>query len=255
MRIITAIFTCLAATLAAQAGSITVTNASFESATLPFGAGNGSYNQLIPGSTINPPVTGGTLTGWTATSNSVNSAAGAYAPNAGGVNWTTPWWSGNEVAYLQESGSGVTTSLSQVLGDTLQDDTLYTLSSLVGCRTAGFFCADSIQLYAGTMLVASASNLSLPENSFGSDSAVYSSGPSDPHAGEVLSIVLSSTAVPGTNSRTYTEAFFDSVTLTAESDVPPAPAPEPRTFALLGLGVVVLLFARRVKTGAARRPA
>ena len=229
--------------ITAEAGPITIINPSFETATLPFNAGNGSYNQLIPGSTINPPVTGGTLAGWTASSNSVNSSAGAFDPNAGGVNWTTQWWNGNNVAYLQESALGVTSMLSETLGSTLQNNTAYTLSSLVGCRSTGFYCAYAIQLYAGTTLLASASNLSLTSNTSGSDSAMYTSGASDPNAGAPLMIVLSSTAASGTTSHTYTEAFFDSVSLNAQTAV--SGTPEPGTFVLLGLGLAAIPLARR----------
>ncbi|HXK05612.1 MAG TPA: hypothetical protein VMS37_24625 [Verrucomicrobiae bacterium] len=47
MRICAATIGFLAAALAAEAASITITNPSFETATLPYQAGNGSYNQLL----------------------------------------------------------------------------------------------------------------------------------------------------------------------------------------------------------------
>ena len=83
----------------------------------------------------------------------------------------------------------------------LQNNTIYTLSALIGERAldirfnVGF--NDSLQLWAGSSLLASASNLNLTGNSFGSDAAVYSSGANNPLAGQALKVVLTTTGLPG----------------------------------------------------------
>lgn len=161
-----------------QASSITIQNPGFETASLTQ-TGNGTFSQLIAGSTIF--AAGGTLSGWTATSTTTEAAAGAFDPSAGGVNWTSTWWAGNDVGYLQESSG--TVSLSQTLTATLSDSTTYTLSALIGRRTFTPAFNYSLQLRAGNTLLVSAGNLSLASNSFGSDSAVYTCGAANPLAG------------------------------------------------------------------------
>src|SRR5207245_1931640 len=93
----------------------------------------------------------------------------------------------------------------------------------------------AIQLWAGNTLLASASNLALAANTFGSDSAIYSSGAADPSAGVPLTIVLTTTGTGGQQ----TEAFFDQVTLDATS-TSTAGAPEPSTLALSLLALLGL---------------
>ncbi len=63
--------------------TIAIQNPSFENATLSANAANGAYSQLIVGSSV--VAAEGTLTNWVATSSTVNAAAGAYAPDPGGV--------------------------------------------------------------------------------------------------------------------------------------------------------------------------
>ena len=198
-------------TLLAQAGNITVQNASFESANLPDNSGNGNFSQLVPNSLLGQA--DGTLPDWAVTFATMADAAGGFAPNNGPNNWTTPWWDGNNVAYLEVDGDGSTVSLSQVLAATLQNNTQYTLSSLIGRRKLPNFSTEfdyDLELWAGNTMLGSASNLSLARDSSGMDSLVYNSGSSNALAGQQLKIVLSST---GGGDEGLTEVFFDDISL------------------------------------------
>ena len=113
-----------------------------------------------------------------------------------------------------------TASLSQTLSQTLQSNTVYTLSPMVGRPIITTLNYDgqnlpiefnyALQLWAGSTMLASASNLGLANNSSGTDSVTYSSGLNNPLAGQPLMIVLSSTGSDGA----ITEADFDNVALT-----------------------------------------
>lgn len=191
---------------------------------------------------------GGTLPNWTVASNSVNTAAGGFAPSAGGNNWTSTWWSGSNIGYLQSTANGATVSLSQVLGDNLLNDTTYTLSALIGNRTFGAGLNYSMQLFAGSTLLASSSALNLSDNTFGSDSLVFNSGANNPLAGQALMVRFSTTG-----SGSFLEAFFDNVALDAvtanNGGGANNPVPEPSSIALTMLGGLGLLAARAHRKG------
>jgi hypothetical protein len=223
------------ASVPAFATLLTIQNPGFETGNLTQ-VGNGTFSQLISGSTIF--AAGGTLANWTASSTTTNAAAGGFAPSAGGNNWTSTWWSGNNIGYLQISSAG-TVSLSQTLTDSLQNNTVYNLSALIGRRAFTPSLNYSLELFAGSALLISASNLALASNSFGTDTATYSSGSSNPLAGQSLKIVLQST---GTNN-VFTEAFFDNITLNATGTV--TSVPEPGTLVLGAIGLSLLLWRRR----------
>lgn len=217
------------------AASITIANSSFETATLPLNSGNGNYNNVLVGSAF--PV-GGTLSNWTANSSTVSASVGAFAPTPGGNNWTSTWWGGSNIAILQVTSVGSAT-LSQVLGATLANNTTYTLSALIGRRQFTPFFNYAIELWAGSTLLGSASNLSLAANSSGSDSLVYSSGAANALTGQALQVVLRST----NTGIAFTEAFFDNVTL----DGTGAATPEPATWMLAGIGLLALPLRRALK--------
>jgi HpiC1 cyclase len=217
------------------ASLIPIQNAGFETGNLTQ-VGNGTFSQLIAGSTIF--AAGGTLSNWTASSTTINSTAGGFAPSAGGNNWTSTWWSGNNIGYLQISSAG-SVSLSQTLADSLQNNTVYSLSALIGRRTFTPSLNYSLQLFAGSTLLTSASNLSLASNSFGTDTATYSSGSNNALAGQALTIVLQSV---GTNN-VFAEAFFDNISLNATSS---ATVPEPCTIALGAVGLSLIFLRRRL---------
>jgi hypothetical protein len=197
--------------LLSRAQSINVANPSFETANLTL-SGNGSFSQLIAGSTIF--AAGGTLANWTAASTTTNAACGAFDPSPGGVNWTSSWWAGSNIGYLPISSAG-TVSLSQTVSTALQNNTTYTLSALVGRRTYTPRFNYALQLWAGPTMLVSASNLALVSNRSGTDSVSYSSGSKNPQAGQPLVIVLSSVGTTGIQ----TEAFFDDIALSASGAI------------------------------------
>jgi hypothetical protein len=187
-----------------RSAPVTISNPSFETAALTL-SGNGPYSNLIAGSTI--ASTSGTLANWTASATTTAAAAGGFAPTIGGVNWSSKWWTGSNIAYLQLNAAGSAT-LSQTLSDTLQNNTTYTLTAKVGKRSFGVSFNYSLQLWAGSTLLSSTSGLPLVNNTFAMDRLVYNSGAGNPGAGQPLMIVLSSTW-----TGSFTEAFFDDVSL------------------------------------------
>ena len=217
------------------AAPIPIVNASFEIATLTtIDPSNGAYNNLVPGSTIS--ATGGTLSNWSVnTTAGFNSSGGAFAPSPGGNNWTSSWWGGNNIGYLQLTGLG-TASLSQSLSATLASNTTYTLSAQVGRRNFTPDFRYAIELWAGptlngATLLGSASNLALSSNSSGTDSLTYGSGSANALTGQSLYVVLRST----NTGAAFTETFFDNVGLDAS-----ASTPEPTTLLLGGLGLAAI---------------
>ncbi|MBI4695835.1 MAG: VPLPA-CTERM sorting domain-containing protein [Gammaproteobacteria bacterium] len=212
-------------------------NPSFEVANLAFNIGNGPYSQVIAGG----QVSFGSLADWTAISLTNNGAAGAFSPNLGAPNWTTKWWTGDNLGYVQTFGSGDVTSLSQVLGDVLLPNMTYNLHVNVGRRLLSATFDYSLQLFAGSELLASSSDgLNLGPDSFGTDTLAYDSGAANPFLGQALRIMLSTAS---TESSNRTEAFFDNVVL----DYAPTPAtvPLPAAVWLLGSGMVSLGALRR----------
>jgi hypothetical protein len=217
---------------------LTVQNFSFETGNLTQ-VGNGTFSQLIPNSTIFAQ--GGTLGSWTASSTTTGAAAGGFAPSPGGNNWTTSWWDGNNIGYVQINQPG-NVSLSQVLSDNLLNSTIYTLTVDVGRRTFTPVFSCSIELWAGTTVLNSSPCPALPNNSSGSQTVIYSSGASNPLAGQALKIVLGSS-----NAGTaFTEAFWDRVRLDA---VTTGAVPEPASIGLIGAGVFLLFAIRRLHLG------
>lgn len=190
----------LGATLAC-AQSIAIQNSGFETATLPLNIGLGPYSNVLPGSTV---ATGGTLPDWTAAGTTSNGAAGAYAPTS------SKWWDGNNVGYIYVFGPGAVT-LSQTLSATLQNNTTYTLSALIG-EVPTYIFNYAIQLYAGSTLLATSSKLvGTPSFVSATDTASYFSGANNPQAGQALTIVLGATGT----AQGYSGAFFDAISLTA----------------------------------------
>jgi hypothetical protein len=205
LPLITSLFTVVS-----NAQSVTIANASFETATLPLNGGNGAYSNLIAGSTL--AATAGTVANWTAAASTTNADAGGYVPASGGINWTSKWWSGSNIVFMQINSPG-TVSLSQTLAATLQNNTTYTLAAKVGRRIYTQRFDYSLQLWAGSTLLSSASNLALASNTSGTDQLLYYTGVNNPLAGQPLTIVLASTGIGGS----FTEAFFDDVSLTTSN--------------------------------------
>ena len=215
----------LGITAGCYAVPITVPNFSFETATLTLNAGNGPFSQLIPGSSL--ASASGTLASWTASSTTSSAEAGAFAPTAGGNNWTNTWWQGNNVGYLLLEGAG-TAALNGALGVNLNNNETYALAVDIGRRILAGNFNYTVELLAGTTVLASASNLALAHNSSGTDSLTYSSGSSNPLAGSPLSIQF----VVTDSGTTLTEAYFDNVRLDGSATT----IPEPGALTLVTLG-------------------
>jgi uncharacterized protein (TIGR03437 family) len=192
--------------------SINIQNASFETASLTLNVGAGPYCNVLSGSTV---AVGGTLANWTASGSTNNGAAGAYHPPV-----TPTWWVGNNVGYVYVFGPG-TVSLSQTLSATLQNETTYTLTALIA-SVPTFIFNYSLQLWAGSTMVVSASHLEQVTNfEAGVESLTYSSGANNPLAGQPLIITIQSAGSSQGNSG----VFFDNLTLTAATGAgPPSPA-------------------------------
>ena len=241
MRLTSTLFALTFATsMLIRADVVTVLNSGFESGNLTQ-VGNGTFSQLVPNSIVF--AAGGTLDDWTVAFSTTDAAAGGFDPSSGGVNWTTQWWDGNNIAYLQVGGNG-TVSLSQTLSSVLLDDSTYTLSALIGRREFTPNFNYTIQLYAGSTLLASASNVSLSSNSSGSDSLTYSSGVSNALAGQNLKIVLTSTST----NNAFTEAFFDDVALSVDT-ISSAPEPEMLAPVALMIALVIVVHLSRRRRG------
>lgn len=205
-----ALLLVLGASLAC-AQTITIQNSGFETATLATG---GYQCNLIAGSLVYP--TAGTLGNWTAYSTTANAAAGAEFTGLQYPAWTNKWWTGTDFAYLQIDSAG-SVWLAQTLAATLQSNTTYTLSAIVArpLDTAPPGAARynyALELWAGTTLLGSASNLTgMPVNTSATDSLIYSSGANNLLVGQPLTIILAATGLDGVN----TIGFFDNISLTA----------------------------------------
>ena len=220
----------------AAAVPVTVLNPSFEIATLPMTFATGSVSNLVTG-TI--PL-GGTVGNWTAFNAPNGNNVGAFAPNAAPQNWTTPWWTGSNVGYMQNYATGTTSGgLTQTLSTTYQADTVYTLTVDIGRRQfqiAGSSFGYALELWAGSTLVGTASHLNLPLNSFGTDSLTATVATGSAAIGQNIEVRLLSNGV-------FSEAYFDNIRLDATA------APEPGTCALLGIAFSALALLRHRRAG------
>lgn len=220
------------AVIAVDAAPLNILNASFETATLPFNLGRGPVNNPY---TIAFP-SGGSLANWSYVGDIHDDFIGALSPTAGGANWTSVWHNGNNVGYVESRGFQPS-ALVQTLSNTLQTNTTYTLSALIGRPSFSTLAFNySIELWAGATQLGSASNLVLGPNSSGADTLTVVIGASHAEAGQAIQVRLSAN---GFN----TEGYFDMVTGTAVGNGPDTP--EPAGFALLGAGLVLLAALRR----------
>jgi hypothetical protein len=105
------------------------------------------------------------------------------------------------------------TTLSQALPATLQSNTTYTLSALIG-QVPTYLFNYAIQLWAGNTLLATSSRLmASPSFVSATDTLSYFSGANPPQAGQNLTIVIAATGTAQGNSG----VFFDNIALTAST--------------------------------------
>ena len=201
----------------AWADTIAITNPSFETVD-PLhplnqlcGAGC-AFNTSIPG--------------WTITGGPSQFPAGQFQPGSGF--FTQPVPDGSLVAY---SNGG---TISQTLAASLTPNTTYTLSVDVGRRLDAGLNSYTIELLAGTNILAFLTNPNslITPGTFSLESFSYNSGITGPF-GQPLGIAF---LTPGPQQINY-----DNVQLTASA------ASEPGSLALLatGLGLALFLFRRR----------
>lgn len=190
----------------ASAQTITIQNPGFETATLPLNTGTGPFNNVLPGSAV---AVGGTLDGWTASGTTANANGGAWHPAL-----SAPWWNGSNIGYLYVSSPG-TLMLSQTLSAALQNATTYSLSATLSSAPnyINFTLNYSLQLWAGSTLLASSSRFDGEANFTGIDTVIYFSGSNHPQAGQPLKIVVAC-AGPSTG---FSGVLFDNLSLTAST--------------------------------------
>ena len=190
----------------ACAQTITIQNPGFETATLPLNTGTGPFNNVLPGSAV---AVGGTLDGWTASGTTANANGGAWHPAL-----SAPWWNGSNIGYLYVSSPG-TVMLSQTLSAALQNATTYSLSATVSSAPnyINFTLNYSLQLWAGSTLLASSSRFNGQVNFTGIDTVTSYSGSNHPQAGQPLRIVIVCTG-PSTG---FSGVLFDDLSLTGST--------------------------------------
>jgi PEP-CTERM motif len=172
--------------------------------------------------------TAGSITGWTIT----GSGAGVWNLH----DHPTGFWGvdapeGKQIAFVGRESPAGPASISQVLGDTLLADTLYTLTGQVGHPSGFGGTLDpptffTFELLAGNTVLATGSDTG-PEGMFSSFQLTFNSTGSS-LVGQALQVRLSSNQA---------QSGFDNIQLSASPSVP-----EPSTFILLAgamLGVLV----------------
>ena len=188
---------------------VTINNPGFE--TLPSNpqwidcAGSGGPGS---GGTGCQDTTDGIIPGWTTAG---AGPAGLFQPGPNYLNVPLPAGNGQTVAYTNGG------TISQTLSATLQPNTLYTLNVDVARRKdqASLWPTPppTVQLFAGTTLIASATGATPDLGSWSTWTGTYQSPATDPLAGQALRIVLTVTAPEG---------IFDNVQLTASAVTPTA---------------------------------
>lgn len=223
-------------TIAADATVLNILNDSFEYTVPGVLDPRGIGSNLVPGSIP----TGGTLADWTAYGDMNTDRIGALSLYAGGINWSSAWHHSVNIAYVRSfdaAPGGPPSGLEQTISDTLQLNTTYTLSALIGRPTTDLSPFNySIELWAGTTQLGSASNLSLAPDSSALDSLTVVIGAFHSEQNQNLRVRLQ------TNGP-VSDGFFDLVSGTATPNGPDTP--EPASFALLGAGLVLLAALRR----------
>lgn len=221
----------LALPVAAEAATIAVFNSSFESPNTASATFNGN-------STTGPAGWGWTVYNPGPTSNRF---FGVWDPTTTLSYVAIPDGQQVGVVFLDDA-LGLEAGLLQVLGDTLQLSTHYTLTVGVGnfAPSAGDpwnftgFPGYRVELLAGSTVLASDNNTLAPsEGVFLTSTVNFTTGVSHANAGQALAIRLVNLNGSGV------EVNFDKVSLNAEA------VPEPSGLALLALGALLGLRARR----------
>ena len=220
----------LGITATSQAGTIPipVSNPSFESPALTDG-------NFTDGS--------GAIPGWTTS----NLHAGVYNPtsadysNAGGQG-TPNGGDGSQVGFIviEDPPHPAIVSVSQTLSTALADSTEYSLTIALGTRLDRSSAGYTVELLAGSNVIASETNaITLLNGQLTDRTITYTSLANDPNAGQPLGILITNTI-----STFIATTDFDNVRLTATA-VPDVPEPAGVTLALCGLAGVLACRLRR----------
>lgn len=228
--------TFLTLPVAADAAALVVTNPGFEATP----AANGMFN----GTNTTGPAGWGWTVANTGPTNG-NRFFGVWNPT-GTPSYIPARPAGENIGVIfLDDVLGLEARLQQVLADTLQLSTEYTLTVEVGnfrpspggdpWNFAGF-PGYRVDLLAGATVLASDNNTLAPgEGIFLTSTVSFTTGASHPAAGQPLSIRLVNLNGPGAG----VEVNFDNVSLNAEA------VPEPSGLALLAVGTLIGLRGRR----------
>jgi hypothetical protein len=196
---------------AAQAASITVNNASFESQVLT----DGNWTH--------------TITGWVLSGLSIN--GGVLNPTVGagaGKHFSNNVPDGDNVAWLDIG------TISQTLSTTLAANSTYTLMVDVGDRKDLVFKPYAVSLLAGGNVLATESSL-IPNNGFLTSVITFTTSSSSAYLGQSLGISLTSSGQ---------QVDFDNVRLSVAA-VQAVPEPTSVALFLAGLGWMGMAIRRR----------
>ncbi len=227
---------CLALPAAGDAAALVVANPGFEATP----TGNGTF---LGNNTTGPAGWGWTVANTGPTNG--NRFFGVWDPT-GTPSYIPARPAGENVGVIfLDDVLGLEARLQQVLADTLQLSTEYTLTVEVGnfrpspggdpWNFTGF-PGYRVDLFAGSTLLASDNNTLAPaEGVFLTSTVTFTTGLAHPNAGQPLAIRLVNLNGPGAG----VEVNFDSVSLNAET------VPEPSGLALLAVGALLGLHGRR----------
>jgi hypothetical protein len=228
LRAMSAAMVLAVSTCAAQAASVTVPNGSFETPSSPVTVSPSQSTKLTTDST--------TVSGWVFSINGPSQ----YGTRSIASNFTSEGAaSGNNYAFINNDQDGATDTITSALSlGTIEGQTRYTLTVAVGNPKA----ADSSNYGSpGTVTFSllgngvafatdTVTNGTVPNGTFEDFTLTFTTPGSGSLIGESLKIQLAALA-----QSAPAEPAFDNVTLDVTL------VPEPKTWALLGLGALVLI--------------
>jgi len=162
-------------------------------------------------------------------------------PDGSGRTNTSNTSGGYEALYTNFNSGGET--VSQNTSVLIADNTTYSLSVWVGHRLDDPYGNATLELLAGGLVWQTSGVLADPgSGKWADDTFTFTTGASDPHAGQVLGIGLLDNSATS-NGQTN----WDDVVLTSNSTVG-TPVPEPATLSLLALGLFGLRARRSLRS-------
>lgn len=242
----------LCGSLSAGAEDLNITNPSFEDVAVPAG----TFPIFTPfGWSLYDP--GNLLDGSLDAVGVLNPTGTTFFPDG------APDGSNVALVFLSGDVGAGAVGIEQAIDYSLRANTTYTLSVMVGNIASGSgnppitdffnlagFPGYAVQLLAGDTVVAEDRNTlagTLAEGTFAESVVTLTVGETHDNLNATLSIRLLNLNQPGTDLAPGIEVDFDAVSLTAVTAVP-----EPRTYALIAVGFIVLLIGARKRRGPLR---